>query len=222
MPITPRSLVRTLAMVAALAAAPLAAQAPAPDSTLLDRANESRMKGVESAPITIVELGDFECPFCRQFSVETLRAVDSAYVATGRARLVFLNVPLPGHATAFAAAEAALCAGAQGKFWAMHDRLYAEQAAWSASRDAAADFQRYAAALGLDAAAFGDCARNDRVAPLVIDDLLEAARGGVSATPTFVILRAPRPGEEPGSAQRILQGAVPFSEFQKAITELGS
>lgn len=218
-----RAIARTLALAAALlCGAPLSAQSAAADSALLARANESRLKGAEGAPITIVELADFQCPFCRQFAAETLAAVDSAFVATGKARLVYLNVPLPGHTSAWTAAEAALCAGAQGKFWPMHDRVYAEQSAWSASADAAALFAGYADALGLDAAAFRDCTRNDRVAALIVDDLLEAARGGVASTPTFVILRAAKEGEAPGSNQRFLEGAQPFAEFQKAIAELGN
>lgn len=207
-----------LLLVLALAP-PAAAQGAGADS-LLTRANQSRAKGADTAPITIIELSDFQCPFCRQFAQQSMAAVDSAFVQTGRARLVFLNFPLPSHPDAWGASEAAMCAGAQGRFWPMHDRLFAEQQQWAGSGRAGELFQGYAAALGLDRAAFDRCVGEDRVAPLLVGDLMQASRGGVSATPTFVVMREPRPGEDPQAAQRVLSGAKSLQDFHAVITEL--
>ena len=210
-------------LVALLALAGTAGSAPAqhasPDS-IVARANASRTRGSEGARVTIVELSDFQCPFCRQFSAGTLAALDSAYIRPGKARLVFYNLPLPDHPAAWGAAEAALCAGAQGSFWPMHDRLFADQASWSTAERPLERFEAYAAALALDPAAFQECTRNDRVAPLIIADLMQGSRGGVSATPTFVVMREAREGEDPQAVQRVLSGVQSFAQFQQTIEEL--
>lgn len=192
----------------------------AADDSLLTRANEGRRKGAETAPITIIEIADFQCPYCRQFNQATMPALDSLYVRTGKARLVFYNLPFPTHARSWIAAEAAMCAAAQGKFWPMHDRLYTNQTHWGEGPQPAADFEEYATAIGLSLAEFRDCTARDRVAPLVLADLMQATNGGVDATPTFVILREQRAGEAPEAAQRTLAGLQPLEEFTKAIEEL--
>src|SRR5215218_10798338 len=88
---------------------------PPPDS-VLGRAARSREKGPADARVTVVEISDFQCPYCRQFYEQTYHRFDSAYVKTGKVHMVYVNLPLPMHAQAFSAAKAALCAGAQGKF----------------------------------------------------------------------------------------------------------
>jgi len=208
-----------VALLLPLLAAGASAQTAADDS-LLTRANEGRRKGAETAPITIIELADFQCPYCRQFNQATMPALDSLYIRTGKARLVFYNRPFPTHPRSWVAAEAAMCASVQGKFWPMHDRLYTNQTRWGEGPQPAADFEEYATAIGLNLEEFRDCAARDRVAPLVLADLMQATNGGVDATPTFVILREQKPGEAPEAAQRTLAGLQPLEEFQKAIDEL--
>ena len=203
-----------------LAAGGAAAQANLPDDSVLMRANAGRQKGADTARVTIIELADFQCPYCRQFAQTTMPALDSLFIRTGKARLVFHNYPLPTHARSWVAAEAAMCAGVQGKFWEMHDRLYAGQSRWGESPDPTGELEGYATGLGLDLAAYRDCAARDRVATLIMSDLLQATRGGAEATPTFVVLREPRAGEDPGAAQRVLSGLHTIEEFQKAIDEL--
>ena len=214
-----RALFAALALIL-LGAGGGAAQAPVPDDSVLVRATASRQKGADSARITIIELADFQCPYCRDFQRTTMPALDSLYVRTGKVRMVFHNYPLPTHPHAWVAAEAAMCAGAQGRFWPMHDRLYEEQARWGAAEQPAAEFESYAAALGLDMAAFRDCTARDRVAPLIMSDLIQATRGGAEATPTFVVLREPKAGEDPAASQRVLAGLHSVEEFSKAIEEL--
>ncbi|MBW3572837.1 MAG: DsbA family protein [Gemmatimonadetes bacterium] len=182
-----------------------------PDS-LLDRANRGRMKGSDSARVTIVELSDFQCPYCRDFAATTWKQVDSAYVRTGRARVLYINLPLTSHREAFQAAEAAMCAGVQGKFWPMHDRLFAAQGEWSGKADAGERFDSYAQALELNMADWRDCTANDRTAPLIVGDAMQAAEARINGTPTF-ILNSP-------NGQRALTGAVPFEEFAREMDAL--
>lgn len=194
-------------------AAPASASASAanPDS-LLARADRGRARGADSARVTIIEVSDFQCPYCREFATSTYARVDSAYVRTGKARLIYINLPLSTHQQAYSAAEAAMCAGAQGKFWPMHDRLFATQREWSGQADAGARFERLAQALQLDMAAYRDCTANDRVASVIVNDAMQAAQAGINGTPAF-ILNSP-------AGQRALSGAVPFEQFAREMDAL--
>ncbi|HEX8904501.1 MAG TPA: thioredoxin domain-containing protein, partial [Longimicrobiaceae bacterium] len=163
-------------------------------------------KGSASARVTIIEVSDFQCPYCRMFFDSTYRRFDSTYVRTGKVRMVYVNYPLPMHNQAFAAAKAAMCAGAQGKFWQMHDLLFGRQREWAEQADAAQRFTRFAAELGIDAGQYRDCYDNDRVSPLIANDLTQAAGAGINATPTFIINR-----------EKQLNGAVPFAELAAEV-----
>ena len=174
--------------------------------SVVPAADRSRAKGDSAAPVTIIEISDFQCPYCRQFTEETYRQLDSAYIQTGKVRLVFIHYPLPNHAQAFPAAEAAMCAGAQGKFWPMHDRIFASQREWSGQADAPQRFARMAVEVGVDAEQWRDCVENDRVAPIIINDVMGATQAGVNGTPTFIL-----------SGQKVLSGAVPFSDISREI-----
>jgi len=134
---------------------------PSPDSVLA-RSHRSREKGAASATLTVIEISDFQCPYCRQFYEQTYRAFDSAYVKTGKVRMTFIHFPLSIHSQAYPASKAAACAGAQGKFWEMHDRLFSTQREWSGQADATQRFARFAMDLGLDPAAEGPLLRRGR------------------------------------------------------------
>ena len=102
-----------------------------------ERAAMNRLKGQQSATVTVYEIADFQCPYCARFSTEVLPRIDSAYVKAGKVKWIFVNFPLPTHANAWPAAEAAMCAGGVGeRFWPMHDRLSATQGDWSAAPNA--------------------------------------------------------------------------------------
>ena len=173
--------------------------------SLLNRAEESRMKGAPSAPVTIVEVSDFQCPYCRQFAEQTWAQLDSAYVRTGKVRFLFVHYPLPNHRQAFAASKAALCAGVQGKFWEMHDRIFAAQREWSGQADASQRFARMAVGLGVDAGQWRDCMDNDRVAALIISDIMRAS-SAVEGTPTFIL-----------NGQKAVSGALSFADLSREI-----
>ena len=180
--------------------------------SVVERANRGRMKGPEDAPVTIIEVSDFQCPYCREFATTTYRQLDSAYVRTGRARIIYMNLPLSTHKEAFPAAEAAMCAGAQGKFWQMHDRLFATQREWGSQANAVERFERLAQELQLDMAAYRDCTANDRTASLIVADAMQAAEARINGTPTFIL--------NSRAGQRALTGAVPFDRFSREIDAL--
>src|SRR5262249_22720056 len=105
------------------------------------------VRGRADAPITIVEFGDFQCPYCQQEEA-TLRSVMTKF--EGKVRLVFRHLPLTKvHPNAMIAAQAAVCADRQGRFWEMHDALYADQNALSAD-----SLRETAGKLGLDTKIF--------------------------------------------------------------------
>jgi protein-disulfide isomerase len=157
------------------------------------------VRGPETAPVTIVEFSDFQCPFCVR-AQPTLQRLREAYGA--KLRFVFLDFPLEIHPQAPKAHEAAACAGDQGKFWPMYDRLFA-----SGGKLEVADLKTYAGELGLDGAAFGACLESGRHAPATESALQEGQRHGVTGTPAFFI------------NGRLLVGAQPFEAFAQIIDD---
>jgi predicted DsbA family dithiol-disulfide isomerase len=156
-------------------------------------------RGPLGARVTIVEFSDFQCPYCAR----ARPALDRVRETYGdRVRMVYRDFPLPMHPQAAKAAEAGACAGEQGKFWEMHDRIFDNQA-----RLLVPDLKRYAGELGLEARAFEQCLDSGRHAPDWKRDLEEGARYGVSATPAFFINGRP------------LVGAVPFESFAQLIDD---
>lgn len=186
-----------------------AAASSVPLDSVLSRASNSRQHGSQYAKVTLYEVSDFQCPFCKMFFDSTYAKFDSAYVKTGKVRMVFINFPLPMHNQAFAASKAAMCAGAQGKFWEMHDRLFRGQRDWRDQQDAPQRFSRYAAELGINAAQFRDCVDNDRVSPLIVNDIMQASGAQVNSTPTLILNR-----------EKILNGAVPYAELAREVDAL--
>jgi protein-disulfide isomerase len=179
----------------------------AQNQKLAERAAMSRLKGQESAAVTVYEISDFQCPYCSRFARDVFPRIDSAYVRTGKAKWIFVNFPLPTHAHAWAASEAAMCAGAvSGKFWPMHDKLFVSQAQWSGAAQPAALFAQYAKGLGVPMPAYESCVANDDIATLLVRDLLNAAGAGVTGTPAFVVNNEP-----------IFAGVRQFEEWKEIL-----
>src|SRR5438034_11792063 len=110
----------------------------------------ARTKGRPDAPVTVYEMSDFQCPYCREFALGTMPLLEREYVQTGKVRLVYINLPLTTlHANAARAAELAVCAARQGKFWPMHDLLFQRQDGWASRKDAGPYFLALADTAGL-------------------------------------------------------------------------
>jgi protein-disulfide isomerase len=184
-------------------AAPVAAQ----NDSIFERASRSRMKGPPAASVLIYEISDFQCPFCAEFARTVYPKIDSAFIRTGQVQWVFVHLPMPNHANAWAASEASLCAGALGdRFWQMHDRIFAGQDEWTVAEDPAAVFARYAREEGIEPDAYADCVREDRVSSLILADVIFAASTRVSGTPMFII-----------NNERTVVGLKSFDEWQEML-----
>jgi protein-disulfide isomerase len=154
----------------------------------IQRASAARAKGVESAPIFVYEFADFQCPHCSRFALEVFPRIDSAFVKTGKVHWVFVNLPLPNHPNSWLAHEAAVCAGAVAdRFWPLHDRIFATQSEWGPAADPAPHLARYAKEAGVPAADFATCVAGDRVAAVLLQDVIFAASARVNGTPAFNI-----------------------------------
>ena len=190
-------------------AAPTTATAPASaasdSTTLLGMADRGRIRGDSSAKLWLIMVSDFQCPYCRQWHDEVFATVIRDYVATGKVRIAYLNYPLSGHQNAMPAAQAAMCASVQGKFWEMHDAIFRTQDQWAGLPDAKAMFDSLARSVGVAAAPYRSCVESSATRPMILADLQRASTAGVKATPTFFI----------GNDQ--IEGAVPLPEFRAAL-----
>jgi protein-disulfide isomerase len=157
-------------------------------------------RGGERARVTIVEFGDFQCPYCRQ-AEDTVRSIIAKY--PNDVRLVFRELPLASiHPNAYAAARAAVCADRQGKFWPMHDALYADQSALSD-----AGLLDTAKRVGLDATTFSSCLPQDATNEAILTDINAADELAITGTPFFLVNGRP------------INGVVPMEQFEAVITD---
>lgn len=173
---------------------------PEPVVNAKDLVDNDPVMGDATAPVTIVEFSDYQCPFCGRFYEQTLTQLKDEYIKTGKAKLVFRDFPLSFHPEAQKAAEAAECAGKQGKYWEMHDKLFENQADLSVANE-----KKWAKELGLNSADFDACLDSGETADEVSADSAAGSSAGVSGTPTFFI-----------NGQKVV-GAQPFSVIKAAI-----
>lgn len=156
-----------------------------PSGTVVFSDENAPTKGAEDTRVVVRMYSDLQCPACRA-AEPALQAVMAKF--GDRVKFVWKDFPLMTiHPNARPAANAARCAQDQGKFWEYHDRLFVEQAAWSAERDPKDRFVQFAREGGLDEAAFTACYGERRFDDRVMDDVQEGERNAVNATPTFFI-----------------------------------
>ncbi len=182
-----------------VAAQPAGAPGPNPNERKDVAVGKSPMKGSASAPVTIVEFSDFQCPFCSRVE-PTIKQIEEAY--GNKVKVVWKNNPLPFHPNAMPAAKAAMAAYKQGKFWEMHDLLFTNQ------RDLSpANYEKWAQQLGLDMAKFKADMASPAVEAEIKADADQARQVGAGGTPNFFI-----------DGVNVV-GAQPFDKFKQVIDD---
>ena len=167
-------------------------------------ANANTM-GDPNAPVKIIEYADFQCPFCVRYWQDTEPQIIATYVATGKVFYEYHSVGAFIGPDSALAAEAAYCAGDQGKFWEYHDVLFSNWTGENVGDFAPYKLSLYAATVGLNRTALDDCVSQGKYVGQVQQDVTDAEADGVRATPSFLI------------NGKLLEGAQPFSAFQQAI-----
>jgi len=165
-------------------------------------------RGAEDAPVTVYEFSDFGCPFCGMFARGTYPGLHEEFVATGKVRWTYVPFVMGMFPNGAESARAAECAAEQGKFWEMHDLLYAKQNEWKASRSPERLYNGYARELGLDTGRFASCYREDRGGARTALNNRAADALRVRATPSFFI------------NGRLVEGALPAEQFRQVLTSL--
>ena len=173
----------------------------------------ANVEGDPKARIAIVEFSDFQCPFCGTFARETLPRLRERYVHSGRALLAFKHLPLSSiHQFASKAAESAECAGRQGQFWQMHDRMFLDQQQLEPTH-----VRNLAEKLGLRMNLFDQCMEGQTTAR-VNDDAAAAKALGIAGTPSFLIGSVQPDGRV--KASRILVGMQTFDQLDAALSNV--
>jgi len=190
------------------------ASGPQPPSEIALPVAGEPFKGSAAARVAIIEYSDFQCPYCGEYAREIYPRLDSSYVKSGKVRYYFRDLPGPSHTFALGAARAARCAGEQGKFWEMHDSLFATQTTL-----APPDLTKRAQELGLDQAKFNECIASGRYTDNIRRSMAGAERMGISGTPAF-ILGVLDPSGNSVRSTKVILGAEGFDAFKSALDEL--
>jgi protein-disulfide isomerase len=188
-----------MTLVLLLSSAPLAAQSS-------DNPLATRSKGSPTAPVTVYEMSDFQCPYCKRFAEETFPRIEQTYIKPGKVRWVFINFPLTSvHQNAAAAGELALCAARQKGFWRVHDLLFQYQDTWAPLKEAGPFFVSLADSAGLSKKQLLACLQAPDTREALKAEAEGSQRSGATSTPTFYI--------EGG----LMEGAVPYAVFKQVL-----
>ncbi len=201
--------------IAAFVVGPRPAPPPAPPSEApaeakVDPLITQRTRGQASAPLTVYELSDFQCPFCRRQAIETFPAIEREYITPGKLRWIFLNYPLTQiHPNALAAAEFAMCSARLDRFWPVHHLLFTYQNKWAPLKDPAPFLLSLADSAGIPRDDLLPCLQNREMRALVQSEAEGAAKSGIESTPTVYV-----------EGVGLLRGAVPFSVYKQIFDSL--
>jgi protein-disulfide isomerase len=189
----------------AVATPPASSVAQATPDSLTVAADQGRILGAESAPVWLLIVSDFQCPWCKVWHDSAFATLKREYVDAGKVRFAYMNFPLSIHANAIPAAMAAMCASAQGKFWETHERIFLTQKKWEVMPNPAAYLDSLAVASGADATKQRACTSTKAMQGLIEADLARARKAGAGSTPTFFI----------GGSK--IEGAAPVGAFRHAL-----
>ena len=168
-------------------------------------------RGAGDAKVTLVEVSDYHCPFCRRHAQQTQPQIDTDYIKTGKVKYVFIHYPITQlHPDAFKAHEAASCAGEQGKYWQMHDQLFARP-----TRDVA-ELVAQGASIGVDQGRFKACMDSGKYRAAIQQSVDRMRQLGVDSTPTFLVGATPS-GDAPLKVATVIRGAQPYGAFKSAL-----
>jgi protein-disulfide isomerase len=183
-----------------------ASEAARTDS-MLGVADQRRIQGAATAPVWLVEISDFQCPFCKKWHDEIYPVIKRDYIDKGLVRMAYVHYPLPQHANAYPAAVASMCAALQDRFWPVHDKIFDTQTRWERMDNAGATklFDSLVYASGVEGASYRSCVAEDVMRRLIGSDIGRAQQAQVRSTPTFFI------GDEP------VLGVPPLAQFRAAI-----
>jgi protein-disulfide isomerase len=186
--------------------APPVEAAPAQDDALL----RQRTRGSATATLTVYEMSDFQCPYCRRQAVEVLPIIDREYIAKGQVRWIFLNLPLTQiHPNAVPAAEFAMCAARIDRFWPVHDLLFTYQDKWAPLKDPGAFLMSLADSAGIPRDSMIGCLENHTMLNLVRSEAEGANKSGVTRTPTVYI-----------EGVGMLRGSAPIEAWRAVLDSL--
>ena len=171
---------------------------------------DDRVRGNPQASLTLLEYSDFTCGYCEKFFQETWPILFSEYIDTGKVRLVYRDFPRAPSGPSVDTALAARCAGEQGQYWAMHDRLFS-----SSDKFSPAELHQQADALQLDAKRFASCFEASRYTTEIFKDRIEGGQLGARGTPYFILYATENPQEAV-----VLPGAMPYEMFKEEIDKL--
>lgn len=172
-------------------------------------------RGNQDAKIVLIEFSEYQCPFCGRHYKNTHPKIDEEYIKTGKILYVFRDFPLEFHKLAPKAAEAAHCANDQGKFWEMHDKLFADTKTIGSEH-----VQKFAEELGLDLKKYNACLEDGKFAEFVADGMSEPRAAGITGTPSFILaVRSPNDASKVKGI-KAFSGARPFEFFKTEIDKL--
>lgn len=162
--------------------------------------------GDQNAPVTIIEYGDFQCPFCGKFFKDTESVLREKYIKTGKVKFIYRDFAFLGPESTWAS-NAARCAGEQNKFWQYHDHLYGNQRGENQGTFSKDNLKNFASTIGLDRVKFDSCLDSEKYNDLIQKETKEGGEAGVQGTPASFINGA------------LYAGALPVASFTKIIDD---
>ncbi len=168
-------------------------------------ADKGRIAGDSSAKTWVIIASDFQCPFCRQWHDESYKQFVDEYVRSGKVKVAYINFPLGQHQNAVPAAQAAMCASAQNKFWEYHDAVFDAQKTWESLPDPKPVLESIARQVGVNFDEWKKCVDSDKMLPLIFADRDRAATAGVQSTPSFLV------------GGHVVAGALPMADLRPVI-----
>ncbi len=179
----------------------------------IDTTKGSPVLGLESAPVTIVEFGDYQCPFCQKWNQSTKPLIEKNYIDTGKVKLIYVDFPIVGP-DSIKAHAGSYCAAEQGLYWQYHDFLYANQGHENGGWASTNNLKNIVSGIsGLDTDSFSKCIDSGKYEDRVKENKNIASESGASSTPSFIVIG-------PDGHATPISGAQPYSVFQKIIDDM--